>query len=316
MTMILGAGAQSASAQLPESPRIGSAAFEAPPVAGSPASLRVEGQDSPTLGPVTGVEVDFGPAADVISGSACALGPDGAPLAPAPRSSYSFAVAHAYATQAPQIVRVTMRWGGCGEPTATDTRELAVTPDPPATEVAPADSLLFPDLLGLDEQVLARRNVQAVAAARCRGADRIPRRGSLRRAVRTTACLLNSVRRANGVRSLRFSKRLRRAARYQNLDMRRRGYFAHSASGGPDLGLRLRRARYVPYRLAGENLGGGTGKFITPRNMVRAWMTSPGHRENVIRPDFREVGISLVRGWPPRGRRQGATYTVDYGVRP
>lgn len=308
-------------AQLPELPRIGSAAFEAPPVAGSPAPLRVEGQDVPGLGPVSGVDVDFGE--EAIGGSACALDAAGAPVAPPARSSYSFAIAYAFATAAPQSVEVTMRWGGCGEPAATDTRTLDVTPAPapaapPAGQPA-SEPGLFPDLLDeveeLGDLVLARRGAVAVAAARCRGADVVPRSGNLRRSVRTTACLLNSVRRANGVRSLRFSVRLRRAARYHNVDMNRRRYFAHQSSPGPDLGRRLRRAGYRNYRLAGENLGGGTGRFITPRNMVRAWMASPGHRVNVIRPDWREVGVSIVRGWAPKGPRRGATYTADYGVR-
>lgn len=310
-----------AGAQLPELPRIGSAAFDAPPVAGAPAPLRVEGQDRPGVGPVSGVDVDFGD--EAIGGSACALGADGVALAPAARSSYSFSVAHAFATAAPQTVAVTMRWGGCGEPAATDTRTLDVTPAPAASGAPPAppatDGSLFPDLLGdvveLGDLVLTRRSAVAVAAARCRGADVVPKRGNLRRSVRTTACLLNSVRRANGMRSLRFSVRLRRAARYHNLDMNRRRYFAHQSSPGPDLGRRLRRARYVPYRLAGENLGGGTGRFIKPRNMVRSWMASPGHRENVLRPQFREIGVSIVRGWAPRGPRSGATYTADYGLR-
>ena len=317
---LLSVAVPTASAQAPAPPQIGSAAFEAQPVAGAPAPLRVEGQDSPTAGPVTGVDVDLGE--DSIGGSACALGADGKPLPSPARPAYSFAVAPVFAAPTPQTVKITMRWGGCAAPTATDTRALDVTPEP-APEGAPlaTDASLFPDLLGGvirlgEDLVLARRSVVAVASARCRGADKVPRRGNLRRSVRTTACLLNSVRRANGARTLRFSKRLRRAARYHNLDMIRRRYFAHqSAAGGPDLGRRLRRAGYRNYRMAGENLGGGTGRFITPRNMVRAWMASPGHRENVLRRDWREFGVSIVRGWAPRGRTKGATYTTDYGVR-
>lgn len=307
-----------ASAQAPEVPLIGSAAFTAPPVAGAPAELRIEGRDVPGAGPVTGVDVDFGD--EAIGGSACAIGPDGVAVPPAARPAYAFAVAPVFTTPTPQFVQITMRWGGCAAPTAVDTRALDVTPAPAPAGAPPAtDAGLFPDLLdGVDQLgdlVLARRSAVAVSSARCRGADVVPKRGNLRRSVRTTACLLNSVRRANGVRSLRFSTRLRRAARYHNLDMNRRRFFAHQSSPGPDLGRRLRRARYVPYRLAGENLGGGTGRFITPRNMVRAWMASPGHRENVVRPNWREFGVSIVRGWAPRGRRVGATYTADYGVR-
>jgi uncharacterized protein YkwD len=96
--------------------------------------------------------------------------------------------------------------------------------------------------------------------------------------------------------------------------MHRRRFFAHQSSGGPSLGMRLRRAHYRRYRLAGENLAGGTGAFATPKNIVLAWMASPSHRANMLNPRYREIGLSVMRGWPPRGRL-GATYTVVFGTR-
>ncbi len=46
----------------------------------------------------------------------------------------------------------------------------------------------------------------------------------------------------------------------------------------------------------GENLyvaGWGTA---TPRQVVAAWLASPGHRANVLRPGFRHLGAAFVRG--------------------
>ncbi len=166
-----------------------------------------------------------------------------------------------------------------------------------------------------DGLLLQRRTVHALASGRrCRNADSRPTRRNLRRNVRATVCLINRVRRAHGVRSLRTCPMLRRAARAHNLAMHRRGFFAHQSSGGPSLAARLRRARYRRYRLAGENLGGGTGRLVTPRNIVEAWLASPGHRANMLDARYREIGVSVMRGWPPQGRR-GATYTVVFGSR-
>jgi uncharacterized protein YkwD len=47
---------------------------------------------------------------------------------------------------------------------------------------------------------------------------------------------------------------------------------------------------------------------------MKAWMHSPGHRANVLKPGFRELGVGVVARVPVGGAA-GATYTVDFGVR-
>jgi uncharacterized protein YkwD len=42
-------------------------------------------------------------------------------------------------------------------------------------------------------------------------------------------------------------------------------------------------------------------------------MHSPGHRSNMLRPSFRDIGIGIAMGTPFGG--SGATYTTDFGVR-
>jgi uncharacterized protein YkwD len=46
---------------------------------------------------------------------------------------------------------------------------------------------------------------------------------------------------------------------------------------------------------------------------MRAWMGSPGHRDNMLRGAYRHVGIGVAIGTPGGG--SGATFTVDFGVR-
>ena len=54
----------------------------------------------------------------------------------------------------------------------------------------------------------------------------------------------------------------------------------------------------------GENLAWGTGKFSTARGVHDAWMQSPGHRANILKPAYRELGIGIRVGVPERRRRR------------
>src|SRR3954447_12608556 len=43
-------------------------------------------------------------------------------------------------------------------------------------------------------------------------------------------------------------------------------------------------------------------------------MNSQGHRENILRPEFREIGFGVVLGNPRATDGQGATYTTNFGA--
>jgi uncharacterized protein YkwD len=130
-------------------------------------------------------------------------------------------------------------------------------------------------------------------------------------------CLHNKVRAQNGLAPLRENRRLRRAARAHSYDMAAAGYFEHTAPGGTTMVDRILRTDYVSKSrgwMLGENLAWGTGSRGTPRGAMKAWMHSPGHRANILKPGFRELGVGVVARVPVGGAA-GATYTVDFGVR-
>jgi uncharacterized protein YkwD len=101
--------------------------------------------------------------------------------------------------------------------------------------------------------------------------------------------VMNSVRATNGVPPLRIGPALTRAARSHSVDMARRGYFEH----GPFV-QRLRRFGVrAPY--VGENLASGT-RPLSAAAIVRMWVASPPHRQNLLDRGFRRVGIGLAGG--------------------
>ena len=129
-------------------------------------------------------------------------------------------------------------------------------------------------------------------------------------------CLHNQIRAENGLPALRENKQLRKAALGHSRDMVKDSYFEHTTPEGVTMVDRILRARYVREDQGwalGENLAWGTGSYGTPRGAVEAWMDSPGHRANILKRSFRDLGVGVVLGVPVG--RGGATYTVDFGVK-
>jgi uncharacterized protein YkwD len=139
-----------------------------------------------------------------------------------------------------------------------------------------------------------------------------------------TLCLINQIRRRHGLRKLRPLAPLRIAATDYAAAMVRRGFFGHVAPDGQDLVARLRRTGFIRPKASwtvGENLGWGVGHAARPVEIVRTWMHSGPHRQNLLDRVFRRVGIGIDLGVPVASAagaakaRGGATYVVDFGVR-
>ena len=109
---------------------------------------------------------------------------------------------------------------------------------------------------------------------------------------------MNEVRLANGVQPLRADSRLERAARAHSSKMLRTGSFYHGA-----FNARIRRTGVRAPRV-GENLAWGTGRSGEARAVLRIWLRSPWHRENMLNRRFHRVGLAM-----PVGRFAGFRYT-------
>ena len=152
----------------------------------------------------------------------------------------------------------------------------------------------------------------AHACANVRAAATSASSSQVRSAVR---CLVNAQRAAHGMRPMRASADLRRAADRHAVDMVRRRYFDHVSPEGGTMAQRVKRAGYLSgaRRWAlGENIGWGSGSAASAAGIVDAWMKSPGHRAVILDRRFREVGLGVAGGVPHGG--SGATFVLDAGM--
>ena len=103
--------------------------------------------------------------------------------------------------------------------------------------------------------------------------------------------LVNQERIAAGLRPLEPDPELTEVARRHSTDMLARGYFAHVTPEGLDPFDRMRESG-VSFLIAGENLALARTVEIAHTGL----MNSPGHRANILRPQFGRVGIGIMDG--------------------
>lgn len=154
-------------------------------------------------------------------------------------------------------------------------------------------------------------------AADCAGASLLPALSSVPTAKAATLCLLNNERATRGLAPLSTQPELETAAQNFSQAMVQHRFFGHVSPGGQTITDRL--ADYTGAALTyatGENLAWGEGALATPSAIVRGWMGSPAHRDNILNRDFAEIGVGIVGGTPSGGLPAlSATYTTEFGAR-
>jgi uncharacterized protein YkwD len=156
-------------------------------------------------------------------------------------------------------------------------------------------------------------------AAQCLGADAKPSKLHAKQAAKSMLCLINKERRSHRMRPLRSQRGQTKAARSHTRRMIRGRCFSHQCPGEPDLTRRLTRVRYLPCGCSwgiGENIAYGSGGSGSPRSVFKAWMSSSGHRANILNKGYQHIGIGVGSGTPANpSARDSATYTADFGYR-
>lgn len=104
--------------------------------------------------------------------------------------------------------------------------------------------------------------------------------------------LVNSERKKAGLKPVEWDDSLAALAREHCEDMVNRDFFSHDNPDGLSPFDRMKRAG-IDYLAAGENIAAGS---YSPIEAMEGWMSSPGHRANILNPDFKSMGVSVVWG--------------------
>ncbi len=114
--------------------------------------------------------------------------------------------------------------------------------------------------------------------------------------------MVNQERVERGLSELVMDEALRETARAHSTDMFQRGYFGHLDPDGVTPFDRI-RAGGSSFNYAGENLAAAPTVSIAHRGL----MNSPQHKENLLRPEFRRVGIGAMKS-----DRHGIMFTQKF----
>ncbi|MGW2034139.1 CAP domain-containing protein [Streptomyces sp. NPDC001761] len=114
--------------------------------------------------------------------------------------------------------------------------------------------------------------------------------------------LVNAERAKAGCRPLTLNATLTKAAQAHSDDMAAHRNMSHTGSDGSSPGDRITRAGYT-WSSYGENVAYG---YSTAQQVMDGWMSSPGHRANILNCGFKEIGVGLAQ--------PGSYWTQDFGT--
>lgn len=104
--------------------------------------------------------------------------------------------------------------------------------------------------------------------------------------------LVNNERLVEGLSPLRYNSSLGIAARNYAEDMAANKHFGHTRRDGRKFFQTIFESGY-PLAVCGENLAVG---FSTPEEVFEGWISSLGHRQNILHAKFTEIGVGHATG--------------------
>lgn len=105
--------------------------------------------------------------------------------------------------------------------------------------------------------------------------------------------LSNAERARAGVPPLRLNAQLMAAAQTHTNLMVQRNQLSHQLPGEPSLGDRVSQTGYRWSGVA-ENIAQGQQ---TPEAVLQSWMNSTGHRNNLLNPNYRDLGVGFANNY-------------------
>lgn len=126
--------------------------------------------------------------------------------------------------------------------------------------------------------------------------------------------LTNMERACHGLEPLTRNENLARSALSHTMDMAENHFISHSSSDGSQLADRILRAGYKNWMSIAENVAMG---HRYPKEVIRGWMDSPGHRKNILNSSFAEIGVAYIEGEvisSNNHRFRGGYWTQNFGM--
>jgi uncharacterized protein YkwD len=106
--------------------------------------------------------------------------------------------------------------------------------------------------------------------------------------------ILNEQRASRGLAPLRWNEDMARVARLHSENMARYKFFSHQGRDGSQVSNRANAIASRTWYSIGENIALNNG-FRKPVEMAcQQWMTSPGHRQNILDTRWTESGIGAA----------------------
>jgi uncharacterized protein YkwD len=103
--------------------------------------------------------------------------------------------------------------------------------------------------------------------------------------------LTNKAREKEKLASVKPNPVLMEVARAHSANMAKQGKMEHDLDGKTP-SQRVKAARY-DYSWTGENIAMGENWSI--EGVVKGWMDSPPHRENILNANYKEIGIGIAK---------------------
>jgi uncharacterized protein YkwD len=156
----------------------------------------------------------------------------------------------------------------------------------------------------------------AAASVRCPNDEKTPAAAPAPDAAYALLCDMNALRQRNGLQPLRWNWYLWAAAQRMANEMTKKQFFAHVTPDGRTLADRVEPTGYTrsgATNLLAENLAWGRNELASPLAVAFGWLNSPEHRENLLDPTLKEVGVGIAFGAPSTDRADGVMYVADFG---
>lgn len=126
-------------------------------------------------------------------------------------------------------------------------------------------------------------------------------------AAQTVLAAVNAARAQKGCGPLKLNSKLMAAAKGHAKAMAEKNFFSHVGKDGSKFSSRIKRQGYR-YHAAAENIAAGQQ---SASQVVKGWLSSPGHRRNILNCRLKDTGIAVVYqsdDKPIRGNRKAYHY--------